>query len=220
MSFWDFFLGTKPKIETETINDPAKTGVANQLSSYLSSQIGQGVPLYGKQILSDLPEGGGASLSDFLKLNAEDSFNSLIKNPAVASFKNNYSQLLEGSAGALSSSGRAYNDNTAVTNLELGLAEKKAAWETGLPAAQLAISSGIKEQVDKEKIAQYQDWLKSLPQYNPALEQGIKFLQESTNTGNTILSYLNPGSKGLLYDMLTSFAKGVGQAAGAGAGGG
>lgn len=196
----DLLFGKPADIITKPVTDQSKLDVANPLSKYLTSQIGQGVPRYNAPILTDLPNGGGASVKDYLNLTYDD-----VRNNAVASFKNNYSDLLENSAGALSSSSRAYNDNTALTNLELGLFDKRSQ----LASTQFSLASGIKEQNDKEALAQYQDWYKSLPQYNPILDKALSFLNDNTSSGTNILSGLFGGSQGILGDLLKAFAQGA-----------
>ena len=207
MGFSSWLFGEKPKIDTHTIKDPLKESVASPLSSYLSSQIGQGVPRYGKQILTDLPEGGGASISSFLKTDAETFFNERIKGPALDTFKKDILPVIrEDFAGSLSGSGRYRTEEEAGNNFTRGLAQTRAELELGLPAAQLAVSSGLKEQADKEALLQYQDWYKSLPQFNPILGQAMTFLQDSTSSGTNILSALNPGSTGSLVEIFKMIA--------------
>jgi hypothetical protein len=125
-----------------------------------------------------------------------------VTDTAMKSFKNTYSDLLESSAGALSSSGRAYNDNTAVTNLSLGLADKRAGYEMSLPSAQEAITQQRQTQMNLEANAQYQDWLKSLPEYNPNLDRAMTYLNDQTSSGTTILSGLYSGQTAALWGIL------------------
>lgn len=201
MGFFSKLFGTEPKIETKTVVDPLKQGVANPLSSFLSGQVGAGVPRYEGPLGAELPQGGGASVSPFLSKSVDDIFGQ-ISDTAMKSFKNSYSDILENSAGALSSSGRAYNDMTATTNLSLGLADKRAALELGLPAAQYDIASKMQTQTRENQVLVYNDWMKSLPQYNPVLDKAINFLNGTTSTGTDILSALNPGSSGLIGDLI------------------
>ena len=218
MGFKSWLFGEKPSIMKEVIKDPPKESVASPLSSYLSSQVGEGVPRYGKQILTDLPEGGGAGISSFLKLNPETFFNERIKGPALETYRKDILPLIrEDFAGSLSGSGRYRTEEESASNFTRGLAETRANLELQLPQAQYTLSSGLKEQADKEAALQYQDWYKSLPQNNPVLEKALGFLQESTNTGNTILSYLDPGSQGAAKDIIGIIASIVGASVGGGA---
>lgn len=206
------YESTDPNIMTKEIIDPAKQAVSNPLSSFLTGNIGQGIPRYGKPILTDLPQGGGASVNPFLSQTV-DSLYSGIRDSAVGQFKNTYSDLLEQSAGGLSSSRRAYNDNTAVTNLSLGLADKRAALELGLPQAQLGVATSLKDSADKEANAQYQDWMKSLPEYNPILDKAINYLSNNTSTGSTILSALDPGRESDIMGLFKAVAPIIGKVA-------
>ena len=219
MSFSSWLFGEKASIKKEIIKDPLKEGVASPLSSYLSSQVGQGVPRYGKQILTDLPEGGGASISSFLKLNPETFFNERIKGPALQTFKEDILPIVrEDFAGSLSGSGRFRTEEEAGSRFVRGLAETRANLELQLPQAQYTLAAGLKEQADKEAQAQYTDWFKSLPQYNPVLGQAISFLSDSTNTGSTILSFLDPGTEGAFKAILGILASAVGASTGGGGG--
>ncbi len=204
--FSDLFSGKDAKITTQSSVDASKKAVADPLSSFLANNIGSGVPRYGKDILTPLPEGGGASVNPFLKSTVDDVFGR-IQDTANKTFKNNYSDLLEGSAGALSSSSRAYNDNTAITNLSLGLSGQRSALEQSLPGAQVDVATKVKAANDLEANAQYQDWMKSLPEYNPILDKALSFLSNQTSSGTTVLSALDPGKNAGIYDILKAAAQ-------------
>lgn len=214
--FSDLFKSKDPEIITKTVTDPSKVAVNNPLSSFLANNVGAGLPRYPGELGAELPQGGGASVSPFLSKTVDQLYGD-ISNSARADFKNTYSDLLEGSAGALSSSSRAYNDNTAVTNLSLGLADKRAALELGLPAAQLDAASKIQAINAQNNALQYQDWLKSLPEYNPILGNAISYLSNQTGTGTTVLSALDPGKNAGIFDLIKAGAQAGATAVAAGA---
>lgn len=220
MSFFSTLFGMKPKIETKTVVDPLKTAVASPLSSYLSSQIGQGVPRYTGELtapaVSDpgLAYGGGGALSDFLKLNANDFFNTKVQDPTIAAWKKDVQPVVrEGWAGALSGSGRYSEESSSGSDLMLGLAQKRGDFELALPQTQYGITSQmrnqdfqiasqIKAQKDEALKLEYNDWMKSLPHYNPVLDKALSFLSNSSGTGTDVLSALNPGTTGIFADIM------------------
>jgi hypothetical protein len=205
----EMLFGKGPSIQTQTLKDPMKESVASPLSRFLSEQTGQGVPRFGKQILTDLPEGGGGSVSDFLKMDEESFFNQYVKDPAISTFEEELLPLIhEDFAGSLSGSGRLRAEGDAARGLARDLAVSRGQFAMDLPAKQLELSTKMKEQNDKEAQAQYTDWLKSLPIYNPALQQSLQFLSEGTNTGTTVLSYLDQGQKGIFGDLLAALITG------------
>lgn len=206
--FSDLFGGKKASIDTKPVVDPSKTAVSNPLSAFLASDVGKGLPRYDGELTAGLPQGGGASVDPFLGKTVDQLYNPIQEN-AVKTFKNNYSDLLEGSAGALSSSSRAYNDNTALTNLNLGLADKRAALELGLPAAQYDIASKIQAANTAADQAKYQEWYKSLPENNPILEKALSYLNNTTSTGTDILSALDPGTAGILGPLISAAATAI-----------
>lgn len=213
--FSSLFGGSSPSIQTQTVTDPSKTAVANPLSSYLSSQVGQGLPSYTEQLVAPLPNQGGNAVAPFLNLTA-DQLVSQNNNAATSAFKNTYSDILEQSAGGLSSSSRAYNDNTAVTNLELGLNQQDTTIEEQLPAEQLSLSQGLAANQTQQDQAAYQNWYTSLAQNNPAIAQALQFLGNNTSSGSTVLSATDPGTNGILGSLIGAAGTVAGAAAGKG----
>ncbi len=199
----DAIYGTDPEILTKSVTDPSKQAVNNPLSAFLASNIGKGVPRYEGKLTGDLPYGGGGSVNDFLGL----SYGTL-KDEASANFRNNYSDLLESSAGALSSSSRAYNDVTALTGLELGLADKRQ----GLATAQYDIASRMQAAETASRQAEYQEWIRTQPEYSPILDKAIAYLNDQTSTGTTVLSALDPGKQGIMGDLIKAAATAAGGA--------
>jgi hypothetical protein len=225
MNFREFFGGSKPKFITSEVVDPLKKSVATPLSSYLSSEIGQGVPRYTGELstpaVSDpgLAYGGGSSLSDFLSLDSNAFFNKNVQDPTMENWKKNIAPVIqEGWAGALSGSGR-YSDLTASgADLSGTLAKQRGEMALALPAAQYGMTSKmrsqdfanateIKAQKDAALKMEYMDWMKSLPQYNPALGSALTFLNDATSSGTDVLSAVIPGQQGL-FGALLSFVGG------------
>lgn len=209
MGFKDIMFGREAEIKTQTIHDPKKAEVASPMSRFLAEQVGAGVPRYGKQILTDLPEVGG--IDEFLKMDADEYFGKYVKDPAMETFEEELLPLIhEDFAGSLSGSGRLRAEGDAARGLARDLAVSRGEFGLKLPAAQMEIAKSIKIENDKEAMAQYSDWLKSLPQYNPVLDKAMKFLQDSTNTGDTVLSYLDEGSDGIFGDIMQAIATAAG----------
>lgn len=206
-NFFSSLFGTDPKIMTQASVDPTKTAVANPLSSYLSSQVGQGLPSYGGELVAPLPNGGGNSVSPFLNLTSDQLIkqtNSAAENEFKQSFAAN---TLEQNAGALSGSGANASINNSETNLELGLASQDTAIQESLPQAQLQVAQGISANQTAQDQAEYQNWWQSLAQNNPAIGQALQFLSNSTSSGTTVLSALDPGSSSSLIDLIEAGAQ-------------
>ena len=182
-------------IITKKVEDPLKQAVANPLSSFLAGETGQGVPRFEGQIMSDFSERQKSSANDFMNINPHNFFEENIKAPAIETFREEFDLGREDFAGRLSGSDRFRTEEDRVSRFSRGLAETQANFETQLPQQQYNMALSMKQEADKENVAQYNDWMKSLPQYSPQLEQSIKFLQDSTSTGTDVLSYLDPGKK-------------------------
>ncbi len=203
----DSVMGKPAEIMTQEIKDPKKEAVASPLSKYLAGEVGQGVPMYGKQILSDIPQAGMDRANAFMGMDAGEYFTKNIQDPAIQTFKEDMLPLVrEEFAGSLSGSGRFRTEEEAASKFTRGLATARAEFETSIPQAQFQMAKEIKVEADKEAQAQYQDWYKSLPQFNPALGQSLSFLSEQTNSGKTTLSYLDEGSEGMMGDILKLLA--------------
>jgi len=177
------------KTKTLTLHDPIKENLATPLSKYLQSQVGQGLPSYGGELVSPLPQDGGASVSKFLSM-TPDQYNA----PFINSFRNRFAaDIAEPYAGRLSGSGAGSQANAAETNLQLGLAEM----DMGLPEKQLQVAQQVANQQTAIDQADYQNWYTSLAQNNPALGYAMQFLSKNTDDGVTVLSNLMPTVSGL-----------------------
>lgn len=203
----EMIFGKEASIKKEKVVDPKKTAVASPLSNFLAQNVGTGIPRFEGNIYGELPEGGGSSISEFLKMDTDEYFNKFVQEPAVGTFKDELLPLLqEDFAGSLSGSGRLRAETDAARGLSRDLAIQRGEFGLKLPAAQLQVASAIKEHSDKEAQAQYNDWMKSLPQYNPILDKALSFLNETTSSGTTLLSFLDEGSNGILGDVLKTIA--------------
>jgi hypothetical protein len=219
MGFKDIFFGREPEVVTKTVEDPAKKAVASPLSRFLASEVGRGVPRYQGRITGQFPEQTEGITEDFLGLDAESFFEERIKAPALETFREDLLPLVrEEFAGSLSGSGRFRTEEEAASRFTRGLAQTRAELEMQLPQAQFQMAQQIKQEADKEAAAQYKDWLKSLPQFSPALEQSLIFLNKATGTGTEILSFLDQGSEGILGDLIRAAGTLGGAAIGAGFG--
>ena len=199
-------FGDAPGIMTETVTDPLKQNVASPLSKYLASQTGQGVARYTGDFAGKFPEGSLESAQNFMDIDPESFFAENIAAPATSKFKDQLAVSKEDFAGRLSGSGRFRTEEESISKFNTELASSKANFLINTPQAQFAVAQQIKQEDDKRVQLQYQDWLKSLPQYNPVLEASLKFLNESTSTGTTVLSYLDEGSDGIIGGVLNAVA--------------
>ena len=210
------FLGSPAQIVTQKHVDPLKQNIASPLSSFLADEMGKGLPKYSGELVTPIGEATEQSVGRFLDLDPETFFEEKIKAPALETFKEDLLPLTrEQFAGSLSSSGRFRTEEESASRFTRGLAETRADLELNLPQAQLQVAQSFKETQDKDKQVLYQDWFSSLPQNNPALISAISFLNESTSSGTTLLSALDPGSKGWFGDLLGA----IGGFVGAGGGG-
>ena len=202
----DAVLGKDPEIMTKDVVDEKKTAVASPLSKYLAGQVGQGVSRYEGDFAGKFPEGSLESAQDFMDIDPESFFAENIAAPATSKFKDQLAVSKEDFAGRLSGSGRFRTEEESISKFNTELASSKADFLINTPQAQFAVAQQIKQEDDKRVQLQYQDWLKSLPQYNPVLEASLKFLNESTSTGTTVLSYLDEGSDGIIGGVLNAVA--------------
>ena len=205
---YDVVLGRGPSMMTSTVEDPMKQNVASPLSKYLQGEIGQSVPRYDGRILSDFSEKSKQSAQDFMNINPTKFFAENIESPALNQFQEQLAIDKEDFAGRLSGSDRFRTQEESASRFSRDLAGTKAQFLSQMPQQQFAMALAMKQEDDKEQQAQYQDWIKSLPQYNPVLDKALTFLNEQTSTGTTVLSALDEGSEGILGDLLKIFSSG------------
>lgn len=202
-----WFSGKKAEIITKEVVDPHKKAVSTPMSQYLASEVGKGLPRYEGQTSYEFSPQEMRSYSDFLALDAGDWYQKAVADPAMKVFKEEIlPEIREGYAGALRGSGRFSAEEAGINDFTEMLAKGRYQAEREIPAQQFAMASERKRQMDIGYAREYNDWMKSLPQVNPALTQAMQYLQESTSTGTTILSALNPGKEGGWKDLLKAGA--------------
>lgn len=202
-----WFSGEKASIMTKEVVDPHKKAVSTPMSAYLANEVGKGLPRYGGDMSYEFNPQEMRSYTDFLSLDADDWFDKAVGDPATKKFKEDLlPEITEGFAGSLRGSGRYRAEEAGINQFSESLMQGRYAAEREIPAQQFAMSLEYKKQMDIGYAREYNDWMKSLPQVNPALSQAMQYLQESTSTGTTILSALNPGKEGGWKDLLKAGA--------------
>jgi len=169
MGFTSFLFGKKPKIETKPVVDKLKQSIAQPLSSFLKSQIGQGVPRFEGDIVGgaeDIPQVGSGGISEFLKLDPNQFFTENVQNPAIQTFKEDFFPLVrEQFAGSLSSSGRFRTEEESVSKFTRGLAQARANFNLELPQTQFDIAMQLKTENDKQLLSEYGEFIRTQPHY-------------------------------------------------------
>ncbi len=202
-----FLFGDQPGIQTQEITDPMKQRVASPLSRYLESQIGKGLPQYPGQVAHEFTQEEDRAYSDFLALDAGDWYDKAVADPATKRFKEELLPgIREGFAGSLRGSGRFRAEEAGVSEFTEMLATGRYQAERDIPKQQFEMAVTRKQQMDITYARKYSAWMATLPQTNPALTQAMQFLQEGTSTGTDILTMNDPGSKGIIGDILAIFA--------------
>ena len=202
-----WFSGRKPSIMTKTIVDPHKKAVSTPMSQYLASEIGKGLPKYEGDLSYKFSPEESRSYSDFLALDAGEWFDKAVGDPATKHFKEEMlPEITEGYAGALRGSGRYRAEEAGIGKFSEALAVQRYKAEREIPAQQFAMSLEYAKRQDIGFAREYNDWLKSLPQMNPALTQAMQYLQDTTGTGTTVLTALDKGQKGGWTDLLKAGA--------------
>ena len=199
----DLIFGTEPALHTQTVIDPLKQNVANPLSSYLSNQIGKGIPRFEGTLTHDLSQQELTNFQDFVGTSASDVFQESIADPAMRDFKENLLPVIrEGFAGSLRGSGRFREEEAGISKFSEALSAQRAGFIPEFQQKQISTSLAFKDSMDKSYATRYNAWLRELPQYNPAIQQALDFLNESTSTGTTVLTMTDPGKEGLLGGIM------------------
>ena len=202
----DLLWGTPPGIMTQEIIDPIKQRVASPLSQFLESQIGKGLPMYEDKLAHEFTTEEKRAYSDFLALDAGEWFQKAVADPATKEFKEELLPTIqEGFAGSLRGSGRFRAEEAGINKFTEQLTQARYMAEKDIPQAQFAMAVEYKRNLDINYARKYSAWMASLPQANPAITQALQFLQESTETGTTILTMEDPGERGLIGDILGIF---------------
>lgn len=198
-------FGEKPKMETKVVEDPYKTAVSGPLSSFLSQQVGRGLPKYEGELAPPIDPNLTNRYNEFLGLNANDLFTKYVETPQTESFRRDFLPVLqEGYAGSLRGSGRYRSEEDAVNRFSEHLAGLRYKANLEVPEKQMAMAKEYYNMQDLKVQRDYQNWWQSLPENNPALEQALRFL--SADSGYTVLSALNPGTKGIAGDLIKAGA--------------
>ena len=201
----EFFFGSKPKLETQEVIDPLKTAVSSPLSSFLGQSVGRGLPRYSGELAPEIDPNYTSRYNEFLGLNANDLFSKYVEGPQTESFKRDFLPVLqEGYAGALRGSGRYRSEEDAINRFSTDLAGLRYKANLEVPQAQFKAAQDYYNMRDLKVQRDYQDWWKSLPENNPALEASLRFL--SADSGITTISALNPGTKGIAGDLIKAAA--------------
>lgn len=203
----DILFGTAPGIMTQTVVDPLKQDVANPLSAYLAGQIGKGIPRYEGPLSYEFSGTEQTNYLDFIGSSASDVFQESIADPAMKEFKENLLPVIrEGFAGSLRGSGRFREEEAGISQFSEALSAQRAGFIPEFQQKQIQTSLAFKDAIDKDYSTRYNAWLRELPQYNPALQQALTFLNVGTGTGTTVLSALDPGDEGIIAQILAMFS--------------
>ena len=190
-----FFGGSSPGIQTQVVTDPYKTRVSNVLSKYLANQVGKGLPEYSGQLYEPFSPAAYSQYSSFLSKSPEQWWTSAVLEPSMKTYKEETLPLLkEAHAGQLSSSRFDTALVESAEDLATTLGESKYKAELEIPQAQFEMAKSYSELRTQQKMLEYADWYKSLPENNPALTQALQFL--AGPTGRDIITYQTAGSSG------------------------
>lgn len=175
--------------ETQGVVDPLKKAVATPLSEFLAKQVGTGLPEYTGPEAAPFSADADARISEFLKLNPEQFFQEKIVSPVMSEFRKEGVPLLEeGYAGALRGSGRFGGVEEGFADVSKELTEFGAQFVPGIYKSQADVATQRKILGEAEEETNYNRWVQTLPQYNPAMGQAIAFLNQSTSSGTDVLA--------------------------------
>ena len=213
MSWLSNFLGggsdneESSGFKTQAVVDPLKQAVASPLSSYLASQIGKGLDKYPGDLFVPLDAATEKNYKNYTALDAGDYFTKNNQDPATAIFKRDFDATTrEGYAGNLRGSGRFGAEEDAINRFSQGLATQRGTFVPEFNAKQVEMGKtywGIK---NAENQALVEDWYKTLPQNNPAINQALQYLNNQTSTGTDWLASVNnqPEQGNWFNDILNS----------------
>lgn len=232
-------MASKQMWRTETVVDPLKKAVASPYSSYLSSQIGKGVPRWEGEEFPDFEydDKYKSSYEGFMSMDPASFFEKNITQPTMKRWGEEVAPIIsEGWAGSLRGSGRYKDLEDSSMAVSERLTETAAQYIPNMYSQQLSMGgkqAAAYYAADTARFNfEYQDWLKSLPQYNPVLGQAAQFLSKNTSTGTEVMGWLEEEEQGWNWGgtaagavsgavaggLYGSVVPGIGTAIGAGAG--
>ena len=190
-------MAKKPSIQTMVIEDPYKIPVTSPLSAYLASQVGKGLPRYGeatgKAMYEPLDPQAYKGYQDFLAVSPGEWYTKGVQEPTMKAMREQIPLIEEGWAGSLRGSGRYRDVEDYMGETAETLAEGRYQAELQIPQAQFGMAQSYSEMRNKEKMLEYTDWLKSLPEMNPNLERALQFL--AGPSGRDVITYQTAGQK-------------------------
>lgn len=208
------FKDKAPEIQTKTVEDPYKTAVSGPLSSFLSSQVGKGLPKFEDAPAVD--QNTTNRYNEFLSLNANELFDKYVQGPQTKSFREDLLPIIqEGYAGNLRGSGRFASEEGAINKFEQDLSGLRYTANVEIPKAQIDMAVKYYAMQEQSWQNNYNNWWKSLPENNPVLANAQAFL--NGDSGLTLLSQGVPGKNAPIWDLLGIAASAVPRASSTGA---
>lgn len=200
-------------LEVQVLQDPYKTKVSSPLSTWLSSEVGKGLPQYSGQLYEPFDATAYNTYKQFLAINPEEWYKNAVEAPTMETVREQIPLIDEGWAGSLRGSGRFRDREDYLSDVGDTLAQGRYQALLDIPKQQFEMASAYKTMKDTDYAKEYTDWFASLPQNNPALNASLQFLQGSTgidfatyydqgeqkkNWGSSIGTILGIGAAGLL----------------------
>ena len=177
---------TDPRFVYGRYIDPTLAAVANPLSSYLASRIGQSVGTYPGETPT-IDQNTTNRYNEFMNMNANDLFTKLVEEPQTAAFKRDFdANITEGYAGGLRGSGRYRGSEDAINKFETDLSGLRYTANLAVPEQQMNMMSQYYAMKQAQADFAYKAWFDSLPENNPALKSALAFLTGSSGTTGVV----------------------------------
>ena len=177
---------TDPRFVYGRYIDPTLAAVANPLSSYLASRIGQSVGTYPGETPT-IDQNTTNRYNEFMNMNANDLFTKLVEEPQTAAFKRDFdANITEGYAGGLRGSGRYRGSEDAINKFETDLSGLRYTANLAVPEQQMNMMSQYYITKQAQADFAYKAWFDSLPENNPALKSALAFLTGSSGTTGAV----------------------------------
>ncbi|KKL04794.1 hypothetical protein LCGC14_2612480 [marine sediment metagenome] len=169
--------------------------------------MGKGIGDYGGKITEDMDPEAMNRYKEFLSMDPEKFFEEKVAQPTMRRWREDVAPVIsEGWAGGLRGSGRYRDLEESAGAVSERLGEVGGTMVPDIYGKQFGMAAQYKQMQEQSYQREYGVWLQSLPQFNPALQQAIAFLQKSTSTGKEIVTALDPGQKGWFFELLGMFA--------------